>query len=120
MMRKISQATVDLWGIEDQMLMVAEEAIELAHAVHKWRRAWKRYNKRGISITREQTAEEQLEDKAYERTLEKKIKEVQTEAMQTLFMVDQLQVMLPGKYEDVLEEVLEDAINHIKQRGGKI
>ena len=52
MMREISQAAVEIWGLEAQMLMVAEEGVEVAHAILKWRRAWKRYNKRGVSLTR--------------------------------------------------------------------
>lgn len=37
-MREISIAAVDIWGLEAQMLMVAEEAVEVAHAIMKWRR----------------------------------------------------------------------------------
>ncbi len=112
-MRQVSQAAVDLWGIEDQVLMVAEEAVELAHAVLKWRRAWKKYNKTGISLIREDT----LEAKAYQRALEKRVKAVQKESMQMLFMIDQLQVMLPGDYEDILDHVLADAVILLQNRG---
>jgi len=37
---KVLKAAVDLWGLEPQMLMVGEEAVELSHAVFKWRRAY--------------------------------------------------------------------------------
>ena len=114
MMRDISRAAVDTWGIEDQMLMVVEEAVELSHAVLKWRRAWKKYNKAGISLIRE---DDPVESKAYQRTLENRIKDVRKEAMQMFFMLDQLQVMLPGDYESVLEEVLADCAQLLRNRG---
>jgi len=113
-MRDISRAAVDTWGIEDQMLMVAEEGIELSHAILKWRRAWKKYNKAGISLIRE---DDPLESKAYQRALEKRVKAVQKEAMQIFFMLDQLQVMLPGDYESILEEVLVDCTHLLRERG---
>lgn len=116
-MRDISRAAVDTWGIEDQMLMVAEEAVELSHAVLKWRRAWKKYNKAGISLIRE---DDPIESKAYQRTLEKKIKDVQKEAMQMHFMLDQLQVMLPGDYESVLDGVLADCTQLLRNRGVEV
>lgn len=116
MMRKVSQAAVETWGLEDQMLMVAEEGVEVAHAVLKWRRAWKRYNKRGISLTRLEE-DGTLEDKAYARALEKVTQKLRVEAMQMLFMLDQLQVMQPGDYESVLEEVLMDTTQKLKNRG---
>ena len=112
-MRDVSRAAVDQWGLEAQMLMVAEEATELAHAVLKHRRALK-YNKTGVSLTRDQ---EPITSQAYQRSLEKAIKAVQLEAMQTLFMLDQLQVMLPGDYESVLETVLADAAQRLRNRG---
>jgi len=114
MMRDISKAAVDTWGMEDQMLMVAEEAVELSHAVLKWRRAWEKYNKAGISLTRE---EDPLESKAYQRSLEVTVKAVKKEAMQVFFMLDQLQVMLPGDYESVLEGVLADCAQLLRNRG---
>ena len=120
MMRKISQAAVNLWGIEAQMLMVGEEASELDKAVHKWWRAWKKYNEKGISLTRSEDEIENLEDKAHQRYLEKTIKDVKTEAMQVFFLIDQLQVMLPGDYESILEDVLKDATNLLRQRGVEI
>lgn len=113
-MRDISRAAVDTWGIEDQMLMVVEEAVELSHAVLKWRRALKKYNTAGISLIRE---DDPLESKAYQRYLEKTVKAVKTEAMQMFFMLDQLQVMLPGDYESVLEEVLADCVQLLRNRG---
>lgn len=115
-MRDISRAAVDTWGMEDQMLMVAEEAVELSHAVLKWRRALKKYNTAGISLIREDA----IEPKAYQRYLEKTVKEVKTEAMQMFFMLDQLQVMLPGDYESVLEEVLADCAQLLRNRGVEI
>jgi len=117
MMREISKAAVETWGLEAQMLMVAEEALELSHAVLKWRRAWKKYNKAGISLIRE---EDPLESKAYQRYLEKTVKAVKKEAMQMFFMLDQLQVMLPGDYESVLEGVLADCIQLLRNRGVEI
>lgn len=118
-MRKISQAAVDIWGLEPQMLMVAEEATELAHAVLKWRRAWKRYNKRGVSLTR---LEENgaIEEKAYARALEKATENIRVEAMQMLFMIDQLQVMQPGNYESILEKELMDTRQLLISRGAKL
>ncbi len=113
-MRDVSRAAVERWGLEDQMLMVAEEAIELSHAVLKHRRALKKYNKTGVSLTRDN---DPIESQAYQRSLEKTIKAVQLEAMQTLFMLDQLQVMLPGDYESVLETVLADAAQLLRNRG---
>lgn len=118
-MREISQAAVDIWGLEAQMLMVAEEAVEVAHAIMKWRRAWKRYNKKGISLTR---LEEDgiLEEKAYARALEKTVDNVRVEAMQMLFMLDQLQVMQPGDYESILEKELMDTRQLLIARGAKL
>lgn len=119
MMRRISQAAVDLWGLEAQMLMVAEEAIEVSKAVLKWRRAWKRYNKRGVSLTRlEET--EVLEEKAYARALEKAVQNVRVESMQMLFMIDQLQVMHPGDYETLLEKEVQDTMILLRNRGVEI
>ena len=116
-MREISQDAVDLWGIEAQMLMVAEEATEVAHAVLKWRRAWKRYNSMGISLSREDLTETALlRNKAHERNLAKRVQALQTEAMQMLFMLDQVQIMHPGQYEDILQGVLNDARQRIAER----
>ena len=108
---------MDHWGIEAQMLMVAEEAIELSHAVLKWRRAWKKYNKSGASLTRD---DDPIESKAHQRTLERRIKNVKEEAMQVFFMLDQLQVMLPGDYESILEEAIDDYAQLLRSRGVKI
>jgi flagellar motor component MotA len=119
-MREISLAVVELWGKEAQMLMVAEEATELVHAVLKWRRAWKKYNKKGVSLTRVQEPMEQLEEKAHQRYLEKCEKNLRTESMQLLFMLDQLQVMVPGDYDSALEKVLLDAVAKIEERGGQV
>ena len=119
-MRNISIAAVSLWGHEDQMLMVAEEALELAHAVHKWRRAYKKYNRAGVNLTRVQETTEKLETRAHQRYLEKCEEAVQLEAMQLLFMIDQLQVMLPGCYDEILDDVLRDATKRIQERGGTI
>ena len=120
-MRKLSIAAIELWGLEDQMMMVAEEAIEVAHAVMKWRRAHKRYNKAGITLTRETLSENDvLTNKAHERALAERVFNLQKEAMQMLFMIDQLQVMLPGKYEEILDEVLLDARDRITERGGNL
>lgn len=114
-------AAVELWGVEDQMLMVAEEGVELAHAVMKWRRAWKKYNKAGISLTREgDSIEASVETQAHQRYLVKMTENLRKEAMQTLYMIDQLQVMHPGDYEGVLEEVLADAAQKLRNRGVEI
>lgn len=115
-MREISKAAVDTWGLEAQMWMVGEEASELDQAVHKWWRAWKKYNKAGVSLIREDTTEA----KAYQRALQKRIKAVQKESMQVLFMIDQLQVLLPGDYESLLDEVLEDCKQLLRNRGVEI
>ncbi len=120
MMRRLSKAAVETWGLEAQMLMVGEEASELDHAIHKWLRAWKKYNKKGISLTRSVDEIEDLEDKAIARYLQTAIKNVQKEAMQVFFMLDQLQVMQPGDYESILEDVLKDAMNLLRQRGVEI
>lgn len=121
MIREISKAAVEHWGIEDQMLMVAEESIELAHAVLKWRRAWKKYLKiRALIIINDFTDDEILENKAHSRNLLKTIKNVQFEAMQVFFMIDQLKIMQPGDYQTILEEILKDATNLLRQRGVKI
>ena len=96
------------------MLMVAEECIEVSHAVLKWRRAWKKYNKTGASLTRD---DDPIESKAHQRALENRVKKVKEEAMQLFFMLDQLQVMLPGDYESILEGVIHDTIDLLKTRG---
>lgn len=116
-MRDVSKAAVDRWGHEAQMLMVAEEAIELAHALLKYRRSWKKYNEQGVDLTRE---EDGLEKKAHSRALMKVTKNVMTEAMQLTFMLDQLKVMLPGDYESVLDEVLVDCAQLLRNRGVEI
>lgn len=121
MMRKISQAAVDTWGPEAQMLMVAEEALELGHAVLKWRRAWKRYSRTGASLTRDDVGEDEiLTGKAHARALAKAVKQVQIEAMQVAFMIDQLKLMQPGDYTTILEDELKDAMNLLRQRGVEI
>lgn len=121
MMRNISQAAVDTWGLEAQMLMVAEEALELGHAVLKWRRAWMKYSMTGASLTRDDIGEDEiLAEKAYARALAKAVKQVQIEAMQVTFMIDQLKLMQPGDYQSILEDELKDAMNLLRQRGVEI
>lgn len=129
MMRQISQACIDIWGFDAQMLMVAEEALELAHAVLKHRRAFKRYSASGASLTRDEEFRDvdyvdphtrQLTEKAHARVLAKVIKSVQTEAMQVTFMIDQLKLMLPGDYTTILEAELEDTANLLRQRGANL
>lgn len=117
-MRDVSRAAVNRWGIEDQMLMVAEEGIELSHAVLKWRRAYKHYNKKGVDLTRDE--DETLMSKGRQRGLEKAVEHVRLEAMQVLFMLDQLQVMLPGDYESTLEGVINDCVQLLQKRGVEI
>lgn len=112
-MREISQSAVDLWGLEPQMLMVAEESVELTHAILKWRRAWKKYNSQGVPTTREQD----IKSKAISRALERAIENVKLEAMQVFFMIDQLHVMLPGDYESILEIVLDECAQRLRNRG---
>jgi len=121
MMRLISKASVDTWGLEPQMLMVAEECIEVAHAVMKWNRAYKKYTRDGASLTR--FSEDDLEglaEQAHARVLMKATKHLQEEAMQLTFMLDQLQIMQPGDYKKIMDEVLQDATNRLRQRGVKI
>lgn len=113
MMREISKAAVETWGLEDQMFMVGEEASELAHAIFKWRRAWKKYNEVDAEMNL-------LERKAFQRAYLKAVKHVQIEAMQVTFMIDQLKVMQPEDYESILEDVLKDAMNLLRQRGVEI
>lgn len=120
MMRRISEAAIDIWGFEAQMLMVAEEALELAHAIMKHRRAFKRYSASGATLTRDEDAIDALGEKAYARNLAKVSKQVQVEAMQVTFMIDQLKLMLPGDYTTILEAELEDTANLLRQRGAKI
>lgn len=113
MMREISKAAVDTWGLEAQMFMVGEEAGELSDSIFKWRRAWKKYN--------EVDAEMDLnERKVFQRAYLKAVKHVQKEAMQVTFMIDQLKVLQPGDYESILEDVLKDAMNRLRQRGVEI
>lgn len=121
MMREIAKAAVEHWGLEAQMLMVAEEGIELAHAVLKWRRAYIKYSQTGALMTRDdQTDDEILIDKAHSRTLLKTIKNVQVEAMQVIFMIEQLKIMQPGDYQTILEDELKDCASLLRQRGVKI
>lgn len=121
MMREISQAAVETWGLEAQMFMVAEEALELAHAVHKWWRAWKKYSRTGASLTRDDLGEDELlAEKAHARVLAKAVKQVQIEAMQVTFMIDQLKLMQPGDYQQILEDELKDSMNLLRQRGVEI
>lgn len=107
MIREISQAAVETWGLEAQMLMVGEEASELAHAIFKWRRAWKKYNKVDAEM-------DLVERKAIQRAYLGAVKHVQKEAMQVTFMIDQLKVMQPGDYDSILEDVLKDAANRLR------
>ena len=116
-LQEVAQAAVDTWGLEAQMLMVAEEGIELAHAVLKWRRAWKKYNKSGISLTRDE--DDTLTNKAVARSLEKATKNVQTEAAQVLLMIAQLQIMQPADYDTILEAVVLDCRQLLENRGVK-
>jgi len=121
MMREISKAAVETWGLEAQMFMVAEEANELAHAVHKWWRAWKRYSGTGASLTRDDLSEDEvLAEKAHARYLLKVTKRLQVEAMQVTFMIDQLKLMQPGDYQQILEDELKDTMNLLRQRGVEI
>ena len=121
MMREISKAAVETWGTEAQMFMVAEEALELAHAVHKWWRAWKRYSGTGSSLTRDDLGEDEiLAEKAHARYLLKVTKQLQVEAMQVIFMIDQLKLMQPGDYQQILEDELKDTMNLLRQRGVEI
>jgi len=110
MMREVSKAAVETWGTEAQMFMVAEEGIELAHAVLKWKRAWRKYNKVDAEM-------ELVERKAIQRAYLKAVKHVQVEAMQVTFMIDQLKVLLPGDYQSILEDELKDTMNRLRQRG---
>ena len=127
-MRDVSRAAVERWGMEDQMLMVAEEALELSHAVLKHRRALKKYNEsqailekavseEGLDLSHISLDRRVLKKNESTANLTKAIRAVQLEAMQTLFMLDQLQVMLPGNYESVLETVLADAAQRLRNRG---
>ncbi len=121
MMREISKVAVDTWGTEAQMWMVAEEALELAHAVHKWWRAWKRYSATGASLTRDDLSEDEiLVEKAHARYLLKVTKQLQVEAMQVTFVIDQLKLMQPGDYQQILEDELKNAVSLLRQRGAKI
>lgn len=113
MMRKISKAAVDTWGLEAQMFMVGEEAGELSDSIFKWRRAWKKYNK----VDAEMNLDER---KAIQRAYLKAVKHVQKEAMQVTFMIDQLKVLQPEDYESILEEVLADCTQRLTNRGVKI
>ncbi len=121
MMREISKAAVETWGLDAQMLMVAEEALELAHAVLKWRRAYKKYSSTEASLTSADLGEnEYLAEQAHARVLLKAVKHVQIEAMQVIFMIDQLKLMQPGDYQKILEDELKDTMNRLRQKGVEI
>ena len=47
-------------------------------------------------------------------------KNVQVEAMQVTFMIEQLKLMQPGDYQTILEDELKDCANMLRQRGVEI
>ena len=110
---KVLKAAVDLWGLEPQMLMVGEEAVELSHAIFKWRRAYVKYLACPDDI-------DELERTAISRALVKATDKVRDEAMDTLLMIDQLKVMQPADYVSLYEEKLQACAQKLMNRGVKI
>ena len=106
---KVFKAAADLWGLEPQMMMVGEEAVELAHAIFKWRRAYKKY----LACPDDM----ELERTAISRALVKATDKVRDEAMDALFMIDQLKVMQPADYNTLYEEKLEACAQKLRNHG---
>lgn len=87
--RELYEQAMETWGGEAQMLMVGEEALELGHAIFKWHRAWRKHNKYRDFDT-------QIE-------LNKAIEHLIGEAMDVRLMLQQLEILQPGPYQDVFE-----------------
>ena len=101
------------WGLEPQMLMVGEEAVELAHAIFKWRRANKKY----LDVTPDASKAEKQE--ALNKLLDA-IAHVKDEAMDALLMIDQLKVMYPDDYDALYDEKLQACAEKLRSRGVQI
>lgn len=110
---KVLEAAHDLWGLEPQMLMVGEESTELAHAVFKWRRAYRKY------WSCPDDADE-LERKAISRALVKATDHVRDEAMDVLLMIDQLRMMQPADYDTLYEEKLQACAQKLRNAGVQV
>ena len=112
---KVLKAATDLWGLEPQMMMVGEEAVELAHAIFKWRRAYTKYVEcPGMDDN------DGIERMAISRALVKATDKVRDEAMDALLMIDQLKMMQPADYDTLYEEKLEACAQKLRNRGVKI
>ena len=110
---KVLKAAHDLWGLEPQMLMVGEESTELAHAIFKWHRAYRKY------LVLPDDADE-FERKGTSRVLVKAADKVRDEAMDVQLMIDQLKIMQPADYDTLYEKKLQACAQKLINRGVKI
>ncbi len=107
---EILDAAFHQWGLEPQMLMVAEEAVKLAHEIFKWKRARSRLKTVDAEIPL-------IERVAIQGAFKKAQDHVIDEAMDVRLMLKQLEVMLPGKYADVYQEKLMAMAQKLRNRG---
>lgn len=112
-MKRVFEAALEEWGLVPQMLMVAEEAVELAHAVLKWRRAHAKWETFPPAERMDQYRE-YLEAYA---ALSKAGRKVIDEASDVRLMLDQLEILLPGNYEGAYEEKLQACIDKLRSKG---
>lgn len=98
---------VEVWGKKPQLSMVEEEALELAMAIIKLRRARRRYNR----LSR---YEDPLKIEAVEKLLTKAKKNVIEEWADVTLMLQQLPYVLEGEYQQVLTDTLNNFVTELE------
>ncbi len=104
--KAIAEKGLDKWGITKQMLMVAEESLELSHAVLKWLRAYDSYNKADDSNVSVSIHQRKLTE------LEERENNIILEASQLRLVMEILPLVIkenPARWHDINNEVLNKA-----------
>jgi NTP pyrophosphatase (non-canonical NTP hydrolase) len=116
-MKSIYEVMVDTYGRDAQMDMVIEECSELTKAILKLRRAEHHNSRARRDMVNRETKEGQLIIKAMEGSVLKRQEELVEEWADVSIMLEQLKVMVPGKYQYALEDKIKVAVNKLSSVG---
>lgn len=119
-MRSIYEAMIEVYGRDEQFDKAIEECSELIKAILKLRVAERRNSRTNRDAVNRETADGQLIIKAMEGIVLKRQEEFIGEWADVSLMLNQLRIMVPGKYQYALEDKLKSASALLKNDHGLV
>ena len=116
-MKSLYEAVVETYGRDAQFDMVIEECSELIKAVLKLRRVERENSKAKRDAVNRETEMGKITLKAMEGSVLKRQEELIGEWADVTIMLNQIQAMIPGKYQYALEDKIKSASSLLANHG---